>query len=409
MNSLFKGARRLLPAIGLCLMAAAVCSKANADEASVTIGISAPLQIQSGRDAVDGARLAVEELNAAGGIFGRPVKLVTVDEGFDTQQAIAAVRKLISDNKPDVVIGAGYTGVALAEMSYVMQSKTLFLTVNTAAEVISERLRKNRDANKYWFRVSPLNSTRQTTGYLGLLSRLKKDWGISKIAIVGQNAKFVQDVTPAIKSGVESIGLSVVSTELFEPATTDFSPIFSRVRDHGAEFMLIFLVDANADSFVKQWYDVKLPIPIGGLDVKSQDMDFFSRIGGKAVSEIIGVISVDAPLTPKTQPFWRLFEKTYGRLPVYSAGAGYDAVGLFAAAAAQSKQLGSDHMISALEGIHYVGVAGGISFDDLHDVKDGPGGLPFPFLQWQTDGTRSIVWPPELEKGKLILPPWMEK
>ena len=141
-------------------------SPANAADKPIVIGLSAPLQVQSGRDALDGARLAVDEINAKGGLLGRPVKLVSADEGGrDTQEAVAAVRKLISEDKPDLLIGAGYTGAALAQFSHVMNSKTLFFTINSAAMALSDFVKKDKEKNKYFFRIAPLNSTHQSRAY----------------------------------------------------------------------------------------------------------------------------------------------------------------------------------------------------------------------------------------------------
>ena len=57
------------------------------------------------------------------------------------------------------------------------------------------------------------------------------------------------------------------------------------MKDSGSQYLMIILSHAASDVFVKQWYDAKVPVPIGGIDVKGQDADFFKRVGGKAISE----------------------------------------------------------------------------------------------------------------------------
>ena len=90
--------------------------------------------------------------------------------------------------------------------------------------------------------------------------------------------------------------------------------------------LLIILSHAASDVFVKQWYDAKVPVPIGGIDVKSQDADFFKRVGGKAVSEVTTNFVLRKPITEKSIPWWDAFIKKYNRAPVYSAAGAYDAV-----------------------------------------------------------------------------------
>lgn len=380
---------------------------AAADEKVITLGISAPLQIQSGRDALDGAQLAISEINAKGGVLGRKLSIVSADEGADTQQGVAAIRKII-DQRVDAIVGAGHSGVALAQISHVANSKTLFLGITAAATALTDFVARDRERFKYFFRVSPVNARRQAASYVDFgVNMIKGELGYQKIAIVGQNAKFIQDLMPMLKEGLTNGGVTVTMTELFEAMTSDFSPILSRVKDSGAQFMMIFMNDANSDVFVKQWYDVKLPIPIGGLNVKSQDTDFFARIGGKSVSEIVAKQFADVPITPKTLPFWNRFKEVYKREPVYTAAGAYDAVYLYADAVTRANTVETNAVITALEGAKFTGAGGRISFDELHDVKDGDDGLVQVFSQWQADGSRTLVWPKSLANGKAILPPWM--
>src|SRR5205085_3764597 len=132
-------------------------------------------------------------------------------------------------------------------------------------------------------------------------------------------AKFVQDMLPLIKKAALDAGMEVPISEFFDVQTADFSPIFAKVRTSGSQYLVIILSHAASDVFVKQWYDAKLPVPIGGIDVKSQDTNFFERVGGKAISEITTNYVIRAPLTPKTEAWWDKFVDLYKGPPVYTA------------------------------------------------------------------------------------------
>ena len=134
---------------------------------------------------------------------------------------------------------------------------------------------------------------------------------MSKIAIVGENAKWVQDLVPLLKKGATEAGADVRATEFFDAQTSDFSPLFSKVKDSGAQFMVVILSHASSDIFAKQWYDSRFPMPYGGIDVKSMDGDFCERIGGKSVGELAANFAVRAPLTPKTMPVLRRVQEAH--------------------------------------------------------------------------------------------------
>ena len=212
---------------------------------------------------------------------------------------------------------------------------------------------------------------------------------------------------PALKKGAEDAGMTVPLAEFFDVQTADFSPLFAKVKDNGSQYLLIILSHAASDVFVKQWYDAKVPVPIGGIDVKGQDANFFDRVGGKSIAEVSTNFILRAPLTDKTVPFWDAFVKAYNRPPVYTAPGAYEAVYIYADAVTRAKSTDTDAVIKELEKTDYVGPRGRVQFDELHEVKDGPGFVNELFVQWQNDGKRVVVWPKEVATGKMISPPWL--
>jgi branched-chain amino acid transport system substrate-binding protein len=107
--------------------------------------------------------------------------------------------------------------------------------------------------------------------------------------------------------------------------------------------------------------------------------------------------------------FWDGFSKRFGRSPVYTAPGAYDAVHIYAEAVTRAKSVEPEAVIKELEKTDYVGIPGRIVFDELHDVKSGPGFVNFLFAQWQENGDRTVVWPKEVASGKMISPPWMQR
>jgi len=383
---------------------------AAAEEKPIVIGITAAIQLQVGRDTVDAAQIAIDEVNAAGGVLGRKLTMVVADETMDPQQGVAAVKKLTADDHVDVLIGGYNSGVTLAQEPHIADARTIYLGVGAASPSITDFVKKNYKRFKYIFRVNPINAVHQAEQVAGfVVGKVKGDLGYRTIAIVGENAKWVQDLAPVLKSTVEEGGVKVAMLELFDPDMSDFSPLLSQVKDSGAQFLVILVSHANSDVFVKQWYDAKFPMAIGGIDVKGQDPDFFSRIGGKSIAETVTNGLLAEPLTPKTMPFWNAFNARYKRPPVYTAPGAYDALHIYAEAVDRAQSTDPDKVVPELEKTRYLGTQGTYVFTDDHDVKPGPGLINLLFVQWQENGKRVIVWPKELATGKMILPPWINQ
>jgi len=376
----------------------------------IKVGITTAVQLQVGRDTRDGAQLAIDEINAKGGVLGRPLVMVVADETEDPEKGISAIKKLMADDRVDVIIGGYTSGVVLAQMPHIAQGKTIFLNIGAASPAISERIRRNYDANKYVFRIGLPNSFEQARGVTDFVTGfLHGELGMTRFALVGESAKWVQDLLPVLRKNVTAQpGLQVVLMETFDPGTTNFSPLLTKVKNSGAEYMVVVLSHALSDVLAKQWYDARLPVPYGGIDVKSQDADFFERVGGKALSQIAMKFLERAPLSEVTAPFLDAFEKRYGREPVYTGANAYDAVYAYADAARRAGVIENGALIKALETVDMPVSSGRLQLDDGHDTKAGPGLINTLFVQWQAGGKRVLIWPKEARTGEYIKPQWLQ-
>ena len=397
-------------AAGAALSAAAFQVPAFAQDKPIRIGVPTAVQLQVGRDTQAAIEMAIEDINAKGGVLGRKLEMVVADETELPETGINAIKKLTAEDKADVLIGGYTSGVTLAQLPHISRAKTIYLGVGAASPAITQRVKKDYDDYKYIFRVGPINAAHQARQLTNFLSEfVGGQLGYKKVAIVGENAKWVQDLVPILKKGAGEAGVDVTFTELFDTKTSDFSPLFSKVRDSGAQFLTVILSHASSDVFAKQWHDSRFPMPYGGVDVKSMDGDFCSRIDGKSISEIAGNFAVKAPITSKTVPFFDAFTKRTQRQPVYTAYFANDAVHLYAQAVAKAGSTDPDKVIAALEQTSYEGIAGLIEFDEMHDVKAGGKHPNLLFAQWRDQCKREVVFPPQVRTADPILPPWLKK
>ncbi len=381
-----------------------------AQQAPIRIGVPTAIQLQVGRDTQEAVQMAIDEINAKGGVLGRKLEMVVADETEKPEAGINAIKKLTAEDKVDVLIGGYTSGVTLAQLPHISRAKTIYLGVGAASPAITAKVKTDYDNYKYVFRVGPVNAADQARQLTGFLSDfIGGELGFQKVAIVGENAKWVQDLVPILKKGATAAGVDVRFTELFDTQTSDFAPLFSKVRDSGAQFLVVILSHASSDVFAKQWHDARFPMPYGGVDVKSMDADFCERIDGKSVSEIAGNFAVRAPITEKTVPFFDEFSKRTSRMPVYTAYGAYDAVHIYAEAVKKAGSTDVDPVIEALEKTSYVGIPGIIEFDESHELKTGGKHPNLLFAQWQDGCKREVVFPKALRTAEPILPPWLQK
>ena len=394
-------------ALGLCLSHTLLHAQ---ESKPLRIGVPTSVQLQVGRDTITAVKMAVDEINKKGGILGRKVEYVTADETENPETGISAIKKLVSDEKVDLLVGGYTSGVTLAQLPHIAASKTIYLGVGAASPSITAKVKNDYDTYKYIFRVGPINAAHQARALVEYISGFViGELGYKKIAIVGENAKWVQDLVPVLKRGAAEVGADIRMTELFDTQTSDFSPLLAKVKSSGAQYMIVILSHGSSDVFAKQWHDAQVPVPYGGIDVKSMDGDFFNRIGGKSISEVAANFAVRAPLTKKTIPFFDNFKKNSPNYPVYTAFFAYDSIFLYAEAVKRAGSFDTDKVIKELEKTRYEGVAGEITFDESHDVLPGKGKTNLIFVQWQGKGERVVLFPKELRTGNFILPPWMKK
>src|SRR6218665_1479007 len=221
MNSFLRpiAAARVIVAGALASTAAA-----NAQQPPIKIGIPTSIQLQVGRDTQNAAKMAIEEINAKGGLLGRKLEIVVADETENPEQGIAAIKKLTADDKVDVLIGGYTSGVTLAQLPHISSAKTIYIGVGAASPAITAKVKSDYENYKYIFRAFPINAAHQARALVDFINgKLKGEMGLKKIAIVGENAKWVQDLVPILKKGATDGGTDVTLAEFSDPSTSDFS------------------------------------------------------------------------------------------------------------------------------------------------------------------------------------------
>ena len=117
--------RRLLLAGAVCSALGLATPLALAQPKPILIGVPTAMQLQVGRDTQDALKMAIDDINAKGGVLGRKLEMVVADETENPETGISAIKKLTADDKVDVLIGGYTSGVTLAQLPHISAAKSV--------------------------------------------------------------------------------------------------------------------------------------------------------------------------------------------------------------------------------------------------------------------------------------------
>jgi branched-chain amino acid transport system substrate-binding protein len=417
--------RSLLVAASLMLTFCAVSTSALAAE---PIKLGAPLSTAFlyGWDAERGIKLAVEEINAAGGVdvggTKRPFSVDVIDTrdlepGVPVDDAIKGVEKLILQKEVDFLVGGPVRSeAALAVLDLLNKHKKVsIVSTGVLSPAYHKTIAKEYDKYKYGFRISNEIVNIIVKEMMSVFETLRKDFGLERVHIM------VQDVAHARKSGevvekfLTKAGFTVVGHEIYPTGNTDFAPGLLKSRREDAQILFVFMDMPETAILLKQWKSFKLKsVPYGFMSAAEQP-GFWETSKGDCEYAIVDVVNggnAPATITPWTMKFVDAYKKKWGIEPEgYGTSSSYMAVYALKDAIERAGTLDSDAVVKALESLDMMGVYGRIRFDPKsHQVipsTDPAEGAVTGFFQWQ-DGKRVVFWPEAGATGELKLPPWMK-
>jgi branched-chain amino acid transport system substrate-binding protein len=400
-----------------------------AAEKPIVIGAPLATAFLYGWTAERAARLAVEEINAQGGVkvgnVKRPFALEVMDTrdlepGVPVSDALLTVEKLILEKKADFIVGGPVRSEgALAAMDLLSKYKKVsILTTGALTPAYSARVAENYDKYKYCFRISGESKWLVMGEIIPSLLEVGKKFKLNKLFIMVQDVAHARAGGELIAKNMAEKGWTVLGKpEIYPTGTTDFSMGLLKAKKEGAQVILIWMDMPETSILLKQWYDLKIPaLPFGSINAAVEQPGFFKASEGKgeySIANVVNAGNVPSKATPLTMKFYDAYTKRWKVEPEgYGASSSYQAVYTLKDAIERAGALDSEAVVKALEKTDLIGVYGRIRFDPKsHQVipsvnpKEGAVGSIF---QWQK-GKRVVVFPDSIEGGDNVLPPWMQK
>ncbi len=336
---------------------------------TIKIGVVTGLEIANGRDTLRGAQLAVDEINAAGGVLGRKIELVVGDMKTEGDGELA--RRVYQDvaSKVDAVVGFFRSEAVLAVLPDIPRMKKPLL-ITGATSLATDRVPVDYANYKYVFRpmLNTFSLVGDTLRFAGdyLYGLVEK--GVlpnRKVFLVGEDLSSANTYMALLGPRLGELGFDVVNAKRLAVGTRDLTPLMTELRGSGASIVFTFFSDPGlATVFTKTWAETKTKVAVFGINVLLQDDVSVRELKGAGTGYVIADFSADAPVTPKTKAFFSAFQKKHNVRPIYTAGITYDAVYLVAEAIKKANgATDADSLVKALE-----------SFDKHDNAYIGAGG-----------------------------------
>lgn len=324
-----------------------------------------------GKEALGGIEYAARQVNAAGGVkIGADtytVQIVNIDDESKAERTAAAVERLISEKTP-VIFTSPASTTTLAILPALEKSKTVGMSFIAAAPSVV--------GPEYPFSFrSTLSSITNVNPAVDYLVKTK---GVKTVAFVGRNDDWGRTAAAAINARTKSLGGQIVMEEFFDPGTTDFAGLFSKIRNINAD-AVIAAVSVESVAFAKQYRELRLKPALMSVGVAMAGPAIIKAAGQAAE----GIYVATGPTTSDSaaiRAFAQQFEKANGRVPMPYEMVGYDNVMLVLDAMKKAGSTESVKIAEALRKLEYMGLLqdyrfGGDNQSDvvinINEIKDG--------------------------------------
>jgi urea transport system substrate-binding protein len=292
-------------------------------------------------------KLAVDEVNAAGGAGGRQIEYVVEDDQTTTRGAIDKARKLISQDKTDAIIGLIASLEHVAARSVTTPNKRLLIYTTYFEGGVCE---------KYFFATSQVPNQQIDPTVDWLSGNVGKS-----VYILASDYIWPRKSTDSIRAAFDRVGGKVVGAEYYPFGTQDFGPALDRIRAANPDMVWMMVAGSDAITALKQYrsFGIKSQLVSNGLD----ELFSFSHpeLTEGALSNQAYYMTLD---NPKNQAFVAAYKAKFGAdKPINAIGeAAYDAVHLYALAVAKAGSTDVEKVIPALRSVEFEAPQGRINF-----------------------------------------------
>jgi len=338
---------KFLRRIAITTVALTVASMGYAAD-SIRIGLQGPLTGGSSPMGVsmrDGAKLAVTEINAKGGILGRKLQMIERDDEAKNERGVQIAQELINKEKVVATIGYINSGVALASQRFYQEAKIPVMNNVATATLITKQFADQPE--NYIFRNSANDTIQSAMIVEEVITRRK----FSKVAILADSTNYGQLGREDLEKALKAKGVTAVAIEKYNIKDVDMTPQLLKAKEAGAEVVITYGIGPELAQIANGMIKLDWKVPMMGSWTLSMG-NFIDNAGANAVGATMPQTFIQEPNTPKRKAFIEAYQKAYKVTRIsspVSAAQGYDSVYLLAAAMKQAGSTDGPKVLAALE------------------------------------------------------------
>ncbi len=332
----------------------------------IKIGLLTPVTgnlARWGGYAQNGAGLAVDEINAAGGVLGRPLQVVPADSLCQPAQGVSALRRLITSDKVSFVVGDICSSVTLAAMPVVAESKVVLINAGSSHPDITYKA--GAGGNVWTFRNYPTDELRTQ-----IVTEYVIKQGAKRFSILDVDNDFGRGAAALTKKHLEKLGGTLLSEDYYKSGETDFAPVLTKIKGLKPDVILMYGLPDSVPPLTAQMKAQGMKIKLAGVAefttpdiIKRSQADVLEgAVEGMSWAPILGGAA--------NQAFVDAYKKKAGGdAPQVHAFTHYESVKLLAKAIAEAGSADPDKVRGALAKIQYDGLMGKVRFDDHNQAE----------------------------------------
>lgn len=302
-----------------------------------------------------GMELAVKEINAAGGVAGRPIELISRDDGANPGDAIRVAEELVTREKVDLLTGTFLSNIGLAIADYAGKRRVFFL----AAEPLTDKITW-ADGNRYTFRLRPSTYMQVAMLMPAAVAANKKRW-----AIVYPNYEYGQSAAATFKKLLKEAQPDVefVAEQATPLGKLDAGPVAQAIADAKPDAVFNVLFGPDLAKFVRETNTRGALENVFVVSLLSGEPEYLDPLKDEApVGWVVtGYPWYDIP-TPEHQAFLDAYRNAYGEPPRLGSVVGYTTIKSLAAGIAKAGGTDTEKLVEAFKGLELVGPFGPFSY-----------------------------------------------
>jgi branched-chain amino acid transport system substrate-binding protein len=326
---------------------------------TILIGVGVPATGPAAAPAVWqrwGIDIAIDRINAAGGVLGHPLELRSYDNRCNPSEAVNVTNRLIED-KVVAILGMNCSSATLAAMPLVAQAGVPMIDGISTSPRITDL--SGVGGNDWMFRIIP--SDQEMMEALGLYLSKSTQW--KRFAIVAEDTDFGRGGAAAFTDVAKRDGLEIISTDYHPQGLPDFTSLLTRVRQSRPDAIALFQLAGDQTNMLRNAMQIGLRIPYAGRFDPGGNNAQIIAAGGMEGSITAWPYSA-AIDTPENKYLVEETKRRFNTVPVLQTWAGFDTVRLTARAIEDASSTDPAKIRDAMKKIRFTNAMGQeISFD----------------------------------------------